>query len=433
MMTSDAPDFKPSRNPYYHGSVMIFRAYNPETDEKAAIRIRRECGWSDMKKNRRMRDAFRRLTAEGTADVCEHQGSVESLVTTSGGTIRMLDTDLPFRAVTGVTTGRTLRRMGGAAELTARAVMNGALSGDAAAGLGIFDQGFYDKLGFANFPYSRILAFDPLSLDVPPLTRPPLRLTRRHIPRIVACTLERKPCHGLVKIPSEAFTDIMMTEVENGFCLGFENNQGCLTHYFFAEANGENGPYEILSFVYRDYEGLIELLSLIKNLGDQVNTFKMLEPPGIQLQDLLTRPFRSREVTQGSKFRNEMRAVSYRQARILNLKRVLAALKLPAGHLRFNLELKDPIAAHLPEEAEWKGLGGPWTVELEDGGSSAAAGRTDGLPVLTASVGAFTRLIFGAVGAEALSVTDELSGSEELLGELDRRLILPRPDMVQDF
>ena len=386
-----------------------------------------------MKKNRKIREAFRRLIAEGTADVCEYQGSVESLVTTSPGTIRMLDSDLPFCAVTGVTTGRILRRMGGAGELTARVLMNAALKGDAAAGLGIFDQGFYNKLGFGNFPYSRIVAFDPLSLRVPALTRPPRRLTRKDISRLNACTLKRKNNHGLVKILPESFINMRMAEIENTFCLGFENDEGELTHYFLAEAEGENGPYELVSLVYRDYAGLIELLSLMKNLGDQVNTFKILEPAGMQFQDLIERPFRRRSITKGNKFSNEIFAASFRQARILNLNTVLAALKLPGGHIRFNLELSDPIAAYLPEEAEWKGLGGPWTVELDQGGSSAAAGRTEGLPVLSASVGAFTRLVFGAAGAEALSVTDELSGSEELLAELDRKLILPRPNMVETF
>lgn len=46
-------------------------------------------------------------------------------------------------------------------------------------------------------------------------------------------------------------------------------------------------------------------------------------------------------------------------------------------------------------------------MELDQDRSSAAAGRTEGLLVLSASLGTFTRLIFGAAGAETLSVTDE--------------------------
>ena len=86
--------------------------------------------------------------------------------------------------------------------------MNGALKGDAAAGLGNFDQGFYNELGFRNFPCSRILAFDALSLRGPEFTRPPRRLIRKDTSRINACTLKRKDNHGLVKINSEAFIDI---------------------------------------------------------------------------------------------------------------------------------------------------------------------------------------------------------------------------------
>ena len=413
--------------------IMIYRPYNPETDEKTAIRIWRECGWSDMKKNRKIRDAFRRLLAEGTADVAEHAGAAECLVTTNRGTIRMLETDLPFRAVTGVSVGRPLRRMGVAGNLTARAVMNAARAGDAVAGLGIFDQGFYDKLGFGNFPYSRTVSFDPLSLEVPPLNRPPIRLGRKDLSHIVSSTLKRKINHGLVKIPSEAFTGMMMAESEDGFCLGFENENRELTHHLFAKPEGENGPYRVLWLVYRDYPGLIELLSLMKNLGDQVNTFEIREPWGIQFQDLLKRPFRNREITRGDKYKNEMRASSYKQARILNMEPFLAAVKLPAGHVRFNLNMRDPIHHYLPGDADWKGLEGLWTVELDENGSGAIPGETPGLPTMSASVGAFTRLLFGVVAATGLAATDELSAPGTLLADLDRRLRFPTPDMVQEF
>ena len=46
---------------------------------------------------------------------------------------------------------------------------------------------------------------------------------------------------------------------------------------------------------------LLELLALIRSLGDQVYSLAMKEPPEIQFQDLLRQPARSRDISRGSK------------------------------------------------------------------------------------------------------------------------------------
>ena len=412
---------------------MTYRSYDAKKDEKAAVRIWRECGWPDPKKNKKSLEAFRGFIGCGTADVAEYKGEAECLVTTHRGSIVLLKTELPFRAVTCVVVGRLLRRQGSAGELTARVVMRAAVEGDAVAGLGIFDQGFYDKLGFGNFPYIHTVALDPLSLNVPRLKRPPVRLTPKDIPRMTANIAERHFHHGLVKIPLDGFWGIIVAESEQGFGLGFEDEEGRLSHHFWAKPMGESGPYDIWWMAYRDYEGLIELLSLIKNLGDQVNTFKLREPWGIQIQDLLKRPLRTREISEGGKHRNEMRAASWKQARILNMEKTLAALRLPAGRVRFNLELTDPIEAYLPDDAAWKGCGGFWTVTLDETGSTAEPGTAEGPPMMKASINAFTRLVFGVSTPGGLALTDNLAAPAALLAELGEKLRLPTPDMVQIF
>ena len=411
---------------------ITYRPYTRERDEKAVIRIWQECGWLDMKKNRKARDAFRLWVECGTADVAEFRGNAECLVTTHRGSICMMDEDLPFRGVTSVTAGRVMRRMGGAGELTALALARAAREGDAVAGLGIFDQGFYDKLGFGNFPYVRHISINPLSLKVPPLERAPIRLKRKDLPRIHSNIRRRMRHHGLVRFSHQDVAGLIMTE-EDIFGLGFEDEEGQLTHHFLAAEKGESGPYRMLWMVYRTYDELIELLSLVRNLGDQVYTFNIREPWGIQIQDLISRPLRSREASEGSKFENRMEAISYKQARILDLERPLAALRIPGESLRFNLRLSDPIERFLPEDHFWKGLGGDWTVETGEAGSSAVRGHAADLPMMEASVNAFTRLLFGVSTPSGLSVTDNLRAPEKLLADLDSRLRLPEPDMVQIF
>ena len=51
------------------------------------------------------------------------------------------------------------------------------------AALGMFDQGFYDKLGFGTGAYERELTFDPGILDVELPKNDAVRLTRDHAER----------------------------------------------------------------------------------------------------------------------------------------------------------------------------------------------------------------------------------------------------------
>ncbi len=54
-------------------------------------------------------------------------------------------------------------------------------------------------------------------------------------------------------------------------------------------------------------------------------------------------------------------------------------------------------------------------------------GLDDGLPVLDASVGAFTRLWMGVRPATGLALTDDLAGPPALLDALDEAFRLPTP------
>ena len=43
---------------------------------------------------------------------------------------------------------------------------------------------------------------------------------------------------------------------------------------------------------YQTGEQFLELMALLRSLGDQVRLVRMNEPPGIQLQDLMIQPFK---------------------------------------------------------------------------------------------------------------------------------------------
>jgi hypothetical protein len=105
----------------------------------------------------------------------------------------------------------------------------------------------------------------------------------------------------------------------------------------------------------------------------------------------------------------------------------MAGTKLPVAEpARFNLELADPIEKHLDEECEWRGVGGSYVVTFGPQ-SCAEEGAEDGLPILRASVNAFTRLWLGVAPASGLSITDDFLADAGLIHQLDRALRLPRP------
>ena len=117
--------------------------------------------------------------------------------------------------------------------------------------------------------------------------------------------------------------------------------------------------------------------------------------------------------------------------RILDLPGCLAKTVLSGGEVDFNLHLTDPIERFLPPEASWRGIGGRYRIHL-GAPSHAHLGEEPDLPLLTASVSAFTRLWLGIAPAGGLTLTDDLCGPSELIDALDRvvRLPVPEPDWM---
>jgi hypothetical protein len=184
--------------------------------------------------------------------------------------------------------------------------------------------------------------------------------------------------------------------------------------------------------VFQTGEQFLELMALLKGLGDQVAMVSMQEPPGIQLQDLMKQPFKQIRMSSKSEFAAGLTAKAIYQYRICSLTACLERTHLNSEDVRFNLLLTDPIEAYLDAESPWNGASGEYVVSLGNF-SGAERGTDDALPVLKASVGAFTRLWLGVRPATGLAVTDELSGPQELLEQLDETLRLPLPVNDWDF
>ena len=401
------------------------RAYDAAKDKEAVHRIWREAGWIDKDRQEQAIDLFLGCSRGLVADA---NGEAESVVATVPGTLRYLNEDLPLSAVTGLATGRIARKRGLAKILLAEALSEDAADGVLLSALWAFEQGFYDHLGYGSGGYEHSVAFDPCDLKIRRDLRMPRRITSSDWELVHASRLVRMRGHGSCSLCPSDTTRADMLWPSNGFGLGYcEGVTGELTHHLWFEAREmDHGPFCVVWATYRTTDQLLDLLALIKSFGDQVHLVEMREPQGIQFQDFLKRPFRWRRISEKSKFENSMHASAWWQVRMCDLFGCLERTFLKGQEVRFNLQLSDPIDRFLGDGSPWRGLAGDYVVSLGPS-SGSEPGMDPGLPTLAASVGAFTRMWLGVRPATGLAVTDQLSGSAELLEELDWVLRLPDP------
>ena len=406
--------------------------YDHGRDFEAVKRILYEVGWLEDEDDA---NAFELEARVSRGCVVPIQGQAESAVFTVPGSIRHGDADIEITAVTGVVTSRVARKLGAATRLTARALAVGAEAGSEVAALTMFDQGYYERLGFGTGAYENRIKFDPATLRIDRPFRPPGRLTAKDWPDVYQAMRARQRGHGSIVMHVDGGLRAELSSYDPAKTIGLgyhDGPDGTLSHFLFGETSGENGPCAIRWYAYQSAEQLIELLALIGSLGDQVYSVAMEEPPDIQFQDLLRQPARSRDISEGSRHAYAHTTRAHAQFRILDIPKCLAKTHLDAEAVTFNLKLSDPGAEHLRAETHWRGVAGDYVVTL-GGDCTAEQGRSRRLATLQASVGAFSRLWMGVRSASSLAVTDDLRGDDALLGRLDRTLRLPQPHFGWPF
>jgi predicted acetyltransferase len=407
----------------------MIRSYEPK-DLEHCLRILREVGWMEGKDTDK--EVFEKYVSDTKPLVTELKNEVEVLVLTRTGQVLYQNNDLPMCAVTGVLTSRVARMRGHALKTTALAIANSALCGSTVTFLGIFDQGYYDKLGYGSLSYKRITTIDPASLKVPKLTRAPIRLTKDDAQAIHDCRRNRKRVHGACNLDGAGSTGCELVWVENSFGLGFKNDDGKLTHFIWLKAKGEHGPYHCCAYAWQTSEQLVELLSVLKSLSDQVHGIRMSDPIDFQLQDFIDRPFGSIRSRKGGDFAIETSSNAWNQCRILDVQECLGAMKFQGEPVSFQLELSDPIEQYLPNDCSWRGTSGNWVVTLGEN-SLAIEGNDKSLPKLSCSINDLSRLWMGAANAYALATVGDLKATPELISKIDSVIKLPAPFDDWDF
>ncbi len=411
---------------------MKFRPFDPKQDKKAVRRIWEETGWIDRddKDDAKYLAKFLRTSKTLVADIDQ---VAECVVATAPGTIRHLESELLLTIVASVTTSLIARKQGFASRLTAELIAQDASAGSELAALGMFEQGYYSRLGFGTGPYEHRINFDPSQLNVSHEARVPQRLTVADYKDVHCALMNRWRSHGSVNVIPPEHAQAEMGWTEDALGLGYRNDNGELTHFVWGENKGEHGPLKVNAIAYQSGEQLLELMAMLKALGDQIYSVSMLEPSHLQLQDLINKPFRRQTTTKGGEFEEKNSAEAFWQIRINDLASVMSKTHLPGrASLSFNLSLTDPISNYLADDAPWQGIGGDYTVQL-GASCKAESGHQAGLPLLKASAGGFSRLWLGCASASAISLAGEIEATQDLLDKLEQSLCLPAPKTGWEF
>jgi hypothetical protein len=410
----------------------MIRPYEPG-DLDHCLRIFKEVGWMEGKDHDK--DIFAAYTNEADSLVAELHGEVEVFVVTRSGNTLYQEVELPLSCVTGVVTSRVARQQGLASKVTARAIAKSAANGAVVSMLGMFDQGYYEKFGYGTTVYHRISTFDPSNLRVPRLSRSPIRLTKDDAEAMHDCRCRRKRYHGGCNLDGAgetSATTIWQEGERNAFGLGFKDGDGNLTHFLWIKPKAEHGPYAVWFTGWETHEQLLELLSVLKSLSDQVHGVRMSDPPRLQIQDFLDRPLATHRARKGGDFDSAVLNQVWMQNRILDVPACIGAMKLHGEPISFNVSLSDPIESYLEDDAEWKGVSGDWIICFGEE-SSATRGCDDSLPTATATVNDLSRLWFGSATAESLALTGNFKASGELINHIDSVVRLPVPFIDWDF
>jgi len=410
---------------------MLSRSYRTD-DAEALKRIFLEIGWAHS--GRQVDRLLLELSAAGESRVVELNGAPEAMCSVLPGHLQHgKDPGLPVACVSAVATSRVGRWRGLGSRLTAEAIACAASDGAVASLLSCFEQGFYDRLGFGTLPPELRYRLDPLSLDLDSRARSPRRYSVQDAARLHANRLARRRGHGSVNVLPVSFMRSELCWSAKAFVLGYEDREGRITHHACLIPESMH-RYSVAWLAWSEKEQFLELLALLRGLGDQVQLLELRQPPGLQLQDLIALPLRQ-EHRQVDGVQLGTTAIAHHQARLNDIPAALARTALPGAELTFELRVHDPIEAFLEPEAPWLGVAGDYRVTL---GSQCHAEllRSEshtGLPVLTASVNAFTRLWLGVCPASDLALTDGLDADASLLAALDAAIRVPQPGFDFEF
>ena len=232
---------------------ITFRPYDHNKDSRAALEVFKEVGWMERSGDRQTDAAMLAYLKTARSWVAALGGRTESLACTAPGEFRYLEESLRLCAVTAVVTSTVVRKLNCATRATAEAIADAAEEGAAIAELGVFEQGFYERLGFGAGSYEHWLDFDPATLKVGSPSRPAHRLRKKDWKVVYASLLNRMRGHGSCNVFHPELIRFEMAYDTKGFGLGYFNRGELTHHLWLSNQGGENGPLMVYWSAFRTY------------------------------------------------------------------------------------------------------------------------------------------------------------------------------------
>lgn len=412
---------------------MNLRDFDYEQDFEKVFKIWQEVGW--LTKSKRNKEALKYFVQASKGKVALLNNQVEGYINSTPGLYQYRNKELKLQTITAVTISRVARKQSLATKTTAKAIAEAAAKGTHISALSMFEQGFYDKLGYGTGSYENLISFDPDHLSIKGESKPPIRIDENDYKEVHQAKLNRKKRHGFCTLFPEKITKgEMLFGEKKPFGLGYKDKNGKIDHHLLIYPNQEShGPYFIRWMVFNNVNQFFDLMNLIKSLGDQIHLVRLWEPAGIPFQNLIKKPYKASKVTEKSKFEVTNKAYALWQVRILNLKDCIKNTTFDTNKLNFNLKLEDPIEKYLDNNSSWQGLSGEYTVSLGKD-SRLKKGLNSNLSTLKTNINTFTKMWIGAVRPTLLPYTNYFDAPDSLIEKLDNLFItLPQPRVDWNF
>ena len=204
---------------------MQIRTYDKEKDGEAIKQMWIESGWGEYKDHERLYIESQR-TIVATID-----DQALALAVSSVGDIRYLGENLPLSGIGAVITDLTARKLKLSSRLTAHRVALDAMEGALVCGLGAFEDGYYNRLGFGTGCYEHLVYFAPSDLQLEQQPRRPRRLKPDDWEIMHRNRLQRRRVHGSCSFHEAVYTQF--ESAEEGFGFGYCDDNGELTHHLW--------------------------------------------------------------------------------------------------------------------------------------------------------------------------------------------------------
>lgn len=243
----------------------MIRKGTGEQDFKKIVELWFEIGWlksKGLEDNSGLKDMLK----SSDCWVYEENGKIEATAFGIPGEINYLNEKLSFHGLSGVVVSPVARKEGLASRLVTQSITESYHQGTAVSGLLMFEQGYYNYLGYGTGSYDHVFTFDPSYLNVDLNPDRPSRISKDDWKEVHRALLNRKPYHGAVSLLPARISKDKLAWSDQAYGLGYYNEDGELTHFLWLDRDkgSSHGPLRVEFMAFENHKQFLELLAVLK-------------------------------------------------------------------------------------------------------------------------------------------------------------------------